>query len=82
MPKPDYTKPDVELTDGHELDDFLSKFVDNGIKVYSADGTEVPKHTLSFKLGETVYIKDQSFKVACVGEAYLVFEPLGFIEIK
>ncbi len=80
MPKPDYINPDVDLSD--DLDSFLSKFDDHGIKVYNADGVEVPKHTLSFKLGETVYIKDQSFKVTCVGETYLVFEPIGFIEIK
>ena len=78
---PDYKDPNGDVNDEY-LDEFLSKFDDGEIKVYNADGTEVPKHTLSFKLGETVYIKDQSFKVVCIGESYLVFEPLGLIEIK
>jgi hypothetical protein len=42
-----------------------------------ANGSEVPKHWTTFKLGELVVIKDYTFKVAYIGETAILFEPVG-----
>ena len=45
------------------------------------NGEPVPKHQLILKEGEEIVIKDYTYKVAHVGESYLVIEPIGPIII-
>lgn len=41
------------------------------------DGRPVPKHWATFQLGEEVVIKGYTFRVAYIGEAALLFEPVA-----
>jgi hypothetical protein len=41
------------------------------------DGSPVPKHWSVFAVDEHVVVKDYTFKVAHIGEGYMVFEPVG-----
>jgi hypothetical protein len=41
------------------------------------DGTEVPKHWSIFTVGESVVIKNYTFKIAYIGESTLLLEPVG-----
>jgi len=45
------------------------------------NGKPVPKHWSIFTTGENVIVKDYTFKVAHIGETYLVLEPVGPIII-
>jgi hypothetical protein len=36
-----------------------------------------PRHLTNFRVDEQVVIKDYTYRVACVGEGYLVVEPMG-----
>lgn len=40
------------------------------------DGSPVPRTWSIFKLGELVVIKDYTFRVAYIGEASILFEPV------
>lgn len=46
-------------------------------KLLRPDGTEVPEHWTTFKLGEHVVIRDYAFRVAYIGETAILFEPVG-----
>ena len=48
-------------------------------KLLRPDGSEVPKHWSTFKLGEDVVIKNYTFRVAYVGETAILFEPVGLV---
>ena len=41
------------------------------------DGSPVPLHWSTFKVGEHVVIKDYTFEVAYIGETAILFEPVG-----
>ena len=41
------------------------------------DGSPVPKHWPIFQVGESVVIKNYTFKVAYIGETAILFEPVG-----
>jgi hypothetical protein len=45
------------------------------------DGTPVPEHWSTFKVGENVVIKNYTFKVAYIGETSILFEPVGPVMI-
>ena len=40
------------------------------------DGSDVPKHWPVFEVGETVTIKNYTFRVAHIGEQHILFEPV------
>lgn len=42
-----------------------------------ADGSPVPAHWSTFKVGELVEIKGYTFKVCYIGETSILFEPAG-----
>jgi hypothetical protein len=42
-----------------------------------ADGSPVPNHWSVFAVGENVVVKDYTFKIAHIGEGYMVLEPVG-----
>lgn len=46
------------------------------------DGSKVPKHWSTFRVGELVTIKDYTFKVAYIGEANILFEPVGPVDLQ
>lgn len=69
-------KADVGLQE--KLDDQLS-VIQNAL--VRPDGTPVPKHWSIFTEGEDVVVKDYTFKVAHIGESYLVLEPVGIPKI-
>jgi len=39
--------------------------------------TGPPRHLTNFRVDEQVVIKDYTYRVACVGDGYLVVEPVG-----
>lgn len=41
------------------------------------DGTKVPKHWCTLRIGELVTIKDYTFRVAYIGESNVLFEPVA-----
>ena len=41
------------------------------------NGQPVPKHWITFTIGEDVVIKDYTFRVAYIGESNILFEPVG-----
>ena len=41
------------------------------------DGSPVPAHWSTFKVGEHVEIKGYTFKIAYIGETSILFEPVG-----
>lgn len=41
------------------------------------DGSPVPRTWSVFQVGETVVIKDYTFRVAYIGETSILFEPVG-----
>lgn len=45
------------------------------------DGTPVPKHWTTFKVGELVVIKGYTFEVAYIGESVILFEPVAPVVI-
>lgn len=64
----------------------LEKLIGNGEKVdirpdgtvlVRSDGSAIPKHWSVFKIGETVVIKDYTFRVAYIGESNILFEPVS-----
>jgi len=46
------------------------------------DGTPVPRHWPVFQTGELVVIKDYTFKVAHIGESYILFEPVSSADVR
>lgn len=41
------------------------------------NGTPISHHLTNFRVDEQVVIKDYTYRVACVGDGYLVVEPVG-----
>jgi hypothetical protein len=41
------------------------------------DGSPVPAYWSTFRNGEEVVIKDYTFKIAHIGESYMILEPVG-----
>ena len=41
------------------------------------DGSPVPKHWSTFRVGETLAIKGYTFRVGYIGESTLLLEPVG-----
>jgi hypothetical protein len=46
-----------------------------------ADGTPVPEHWTILSKDEKIVIKNYTFKVAYIGESYLVLEPVGIVDL-
>lgn len=55
----------------------LSEAIDIWPVLFRPDGSLVPKHCSMFQIGETVVIKNYTFKVAYVGENAILFEPVS-----
>lgn len=53
----------------------------NAFELFRPNGEPVPKHWVTFKIGEEVMIKEYTFKVAYIGETAILFEPVGPIII-
>ena len=56
--------------------------LENQVKAFQgelvrSDGSPVPKHWAVLKRGETVVVKDYTFKVAHMNESCVVLEPVG-----
>ena len=54
---------------------------DSGTVLLRPNGEPVPKHWTVLTEGEHVVVKDYTFKVAHIGESYLVLEPVGIVAI-
>ena len=50
--------------------------------LFRPNGELVPKHWSVFRVGESVVLKDYTFKVAYIGETSILLEPLGVVQIK
>lgn len=59
-----------------ELKDHLSAIA-SPERLLRPDGTPVPDHWSTFKVGEHVVIKGYTFRVAYIGETSILFEPVG-----
>ena len=77
-------EPSKEEQEGMDL--LKKKFVkevrrQEAVQLLRPNGEPVPKHWSIFKENEYVIVKDYTFKVAHIGESYLILEPVGPIEI-
>lgn len=45
--------------------------------LFRPDGSKVPKHWSTFRVGELVTVKDYTFKVAYIGESNVLLEPVA-----
>lgn len=52
-----------------------------GLQLYRENGEPVPPHWTIMREGENVVVKNYTFKVVRLGEAYLVLEPVGPVTI-
>lgn len=59
------------------LENMVQAMQDPAGALYRPNGEPVPKHWSIFKDGEQVVLKDYTFKVAHIGESYMVLEPVG-----
>ena len=50
-------------------------------KILRPNGEPVPQHWTQFRDGEQVEVKGYIFEVKCIGETYMVLEPVGPIVI-
>jgi hypothetical protein len=61
------------------LDD-LKKELDT-MRLLRPDGTPVPEHWSTFRVGEDVVIRGYTFRVAYIGETAILFEPVGPLDV-
>ncbi len=71
------TDEQQEKANADHLDDLREALGQATGRLLRPDGTEVPKHWSTFRLGEDVVIKGYTFRVAYIGEATLLLEPVG-----
>jgi hypothetical protein len=50
-------------------------------QLYKADGSPVPEYWPIFDIGETVVLKNYSFRIEYIGEETMLLKPLGIVEI-
>ena len=66
------------------MNPYTNKFEELGIfagKLVRPNGEPIPQHWSTFAIGETVTIKDYTFKVAYIGESNILFEPVSPVVI-
>ena len=57
--------------------DMASVLTEGKSKLFRPDGSPVPDHWATYKVGEEIVIKNYTFKVAYIGETAILFEPVG-----
>jgi hypothetical protein len=75
------TKQKSEQELNRELVRIRDLVEDSGTVLLRPNGEPVPKHWTVLTAGEHVVVKDYTFKVAHIGESYLVLEPVGIVAI-
>lgn len=80
--------PETNKIEFLKIDPETQKQADNDLKkihqhigLLRPDGTPVPKHWSVFKTDELVVVKNYTFRVAHLGESYLVLEPVKPVDI-
>ena len=74
-PDPEDDKPDA--TRLQQLEQALREHVQGGSRLVRPDGSPVPKEWSVFTAGEEVVCKEYTFRIAHIGEGYMVLEPVG-----
>jgi len=59
-----------------QLERQLEKTYEEQTKLLRPNGEPVPSHWAVFVVGETVVVKDQTFKVAYINEGAMLLEPI------
>lgn len=57
--------------------DAVRRQLEQALTLLRPNGQPVPSTWTQFQLGETVVIKNYTFKVAYIGETSILFEPVG-----
>ena len=65
--------------DTNSLETLRQRFIDDQAGLVRPDGTPVPKHWSTYQVGETVVVKDYTWRVAHIGEKHLLLEPVGLV---